>query len=284
MPNNKIIKVCEVISVIDNDDGKRIKARLLPDDNGRKEKDIPYAFPLIPKLIQITPKVGEAVLIITAILDSGDSERFYIGPVISQPQKRYKDDYNGNARSLFKGAMFSALKSPKTNPKTEGIYANDDDIAITSRENTDILLRDNDVFLRCGVHLTNPITHEDAEFNRKNPGYIKLNYNNYGKEGEKSSVNIVADKINILSHDSNYPFELNDKKDLISNDELEKIFKEAHQLPYGDKLVEFLKLFLKAFQTHRHPYSMLPLSPDINMRLLETYPLDSILSRSVKIN
>ena len=40
----------------------------------------------MPKLIHVKPKPGEAVLIMLQEQGATDSDRFYIGPLISQPQ------------------------------------------------------------------------------------------------------------------------------------------------------------------------------------------------------
>ena len=70
----------------DGYDGLRVRAELLQDEAGNYDK-IPWAFPLLPKVFQSIPKVGEAVFVI--VNDEGDktiSQRYFIGPIISQPQ------------------------------------------------------------------------------------------------------------------------------------------------------------------------------------------------------
>ena len=63
--NEHILRIGIVTSVIDPNDGCRIKARILTDDDALSDGDLPYAFPLLPKMVHITTKVGEAVIIIT---------------------------------------------------------------------------------------------------------------------------------------------------------------------------------------------------------------------------
>ena len=77
---------------------------------------------------------------------------------------------------------------------------------------------------------------------------------------------------------------MNDRKDLITDEELLKILKEAHPLPYGDELIDFLKKLIEVIRTHTHPFSMDPpcfTTPQIEV--LET-PLENMLSQSIRIN
>ena len=62
-------------------------------------------------------------------------------------------------------------------------------------------------------------------------------------EDDKSSViNIVGNKINLLSHNGSHTFELTNPEKLITEEEQEKINSSAHPIAYGDTLVEFLEL------------------------------------------
>jgi hypothetical protein len=75
-----IVRICEVISVDDKNDGDRIKVRMHPEDNHKKSIDeYDYCFPLLPKMLHVKPKVGESVMIITAIANNGDSQRLHLG-------------------------------------------------------------------------------------------------------------------------------------------------------------------------------------------------------------
>ena len=80
--NNMIIKICEVISIEDPLKGDRIKVRLYPEDAFKSETDIPYAYPLLPKMLHIMPKIGERVLVLLTGVGDGYSNRYYIGPII----------------------------------------------------------------------------------------------------------------------------------------------------------------------------------------------------------
>ena len=73
-----------------------------------------------------------------------------------------------------------------------------------------------------------------------------------------SVVNVVANKINLISHNGEHTFDLTNPKGLITDDEQKEINSKAHPLVYGDKLVEFLDLLRKYVDLHVHPYNGLP--------------------------
>ena len=84
------VRYCKVLSIKDDTDSDLIQVRIEPEDNGIKnDKKLPYAYPLLPKAFHVKPKVGEGVLVFVAIADDANSQRYYIGPVISQDQKLF---------------------------------------------------------------------------------------------------------------------------------------------------------------------------------------------------
>jgi len=286
--NGIILKICPVISLHDESDGERIKVRLSPEDDRKSDNDLPYAFPLLPKMLHIKPKVGEAVLVILTEVGNGLSNRYYIGPIISQPQYLSGDDYGLNSMSLYPGSHKEPDVAPSTNADSQGAFANDEDIAFYGRKKGDIILTDDDVRIRCGSRMRDISAKGDIIFNRTNPAYIHLKHtdNNRGEEGDEynSTATIVADKINLIGNNSKTPFKTNDKKHLIADDEMQNIIEKAHQLPYGDILVDFLKLFIRAFANHSHPYPGLPPCQTEDYLQTTSYDLEKILSDSVRIN
>lgn len=289
MNNGIVAKICQVIDIYDDTDGARVKVRLSPEDDRIEEKEIPYAFPLLPKLIHIKPKVGEFVIIILTETSNGNSNRYYIGPIISQPQFMDNESYIYRALSLYPGNKLMPDIAPSTNPESHGALANDDDVAIYGRNKNDIILTDDDVRIRCGSRLKDASEKGGIVFNRTDPAFIHLKHsdNKRGSDSDnqyRSTATIVADKINLIGHQSNTPFKTNDKKDLITDAEMEKILEKAHQLPYGDVLVEFLKMFVNAFALHTHPYPGMTPCQTSEFIDTTTYDLDKILSDSVRIN
>ena len=288
--DNIIIRFCEVLSVEDDTEGMRIKVKMPYEDEDITDiNDLPYVFPLLPKMLHITPKVGECVLIILQNQGEYKGNRFFIGPVISQPYYMNFDPYEFSSRSMFDGSkIINPLPNPKRNPDNDGTLNDYDDISIIGRKNTDITLKDNEIRLRCGFKKNpegKPI--DTLYFNKNDMAYIQMKYNRMIDEKGKeynSAINIVADKINLLSHDSNTFFNLNDKKDLISEEEMDKIMKNAHPIPYGDELINLLKELIRVFKNHTHPFAMDP--PKLTQTDNESISkdLNSILSKSIKIN
>ena len=288
MSNGVVIKLCQVISIVDDADGERIKVRLSPDDDRRTDEQLPYAFPLLPKMLHIKPKVGETVLIIPTELGNGLSTRYYIGPVISQPQFMDGDDFGLNALSLYPGTHKDPSVAPSTNPDSHGAFAEDSDIAVYGRKKNDIILTDDDIRIRSGARVRESGNKDNITFNRTDPAFIHLKHSD-GKRGTeedsyRSTATIVADKINLLGNNSKEPFKTNDKKKLITDEEMEKILEKAHQLPYGDILVDFLSLFVRTFSSHVHPYPGLPPCQTADYLETTSYDLNKILSESVRIN
>ena len=233
--DDKIFRECEVLSVIDDKAGLRIKVRFDPEDNYTKLDDLPFCYPLIPKHFHINPKVGELVLVITSRLGVSQDRRWFIGPIISQQYALNDDPFLSAHSILDNGRIITPLPRPELNPDNEGSYPDREDVAIQGRQNADLILKDHEVRLRCGFKREpNGIPENTLLFNREDLSYIQMKYKRLKDHKGKdfaSSINIVADRINLLSHDSKTPFTLNDRKALITDEELVKISREG--LRYG---------------------------------------------------
>lgn len=285
--DRSVLRECEVLSVDDPQGGGRIKVRMIPEDNNAASlDDIPYAFPLLPKILHVKPKVGEAVYVIPAVTRDGFSQRVYLGPIISQLPRIEKDDYATTALSMFPGAYYTPSAAASQNPETEGAYPNDDDIAILGRRNTDIQIKPNDIRIRAGVKKSSPVNRYSSTFNKKNPAYLKLKYHEDKSDNDeyKSTATLVADRINLIGNNSKEYFNTTDKTDLVTDSTMDEIMKKAHQLPYGDILIEFLDKLRKEVMTHTHPFPTLPPCSTESMVNIGTYNLKDMLSDSVRIN
>lgn len=293
-----LMRMAQVESVTDDTEGLRIKARIIEDGLCNVE-DIPYAFPLLPKVFQIVPKVGECVLIFNVEIGKTQSNRFYIGPILSQPQFYQKDSYDygrGSSISLLDNNGMSPLESINLNPDTEGAFPRKDDISIVGRQSEDVILKEGEIDIRCGIRQesidTNPSMKGYILYNNVDPSYIQLKYKpnlvaeKFGDkdDGTNSSVNIVADKINLISHQDNNQYNLTDKKDLITDEELKKILSTLHPAVYGDELINLLQLMIKAITTLTIPYPGLPPCKTDAIQLLEQYDLNKIKSQFVRLS
>lgn len=288
--NNNLIYMCRVLSVIDDSEGLRIKVRIpYLDDKTTPVSELPYVFPLLPKFMHVNPKNDEMVLVFLQSIGDSQGNRFFFGPVISQPQKMDFDAYNYSAQSLLRGNQIAKpLPAPSLNPDNYGTLPDREDIAIQGRGNSDVILKPSELRLRCGFKQNSLAFKEDClKFNKVDLGYIQMKYKRMKdhKNNDISSViNVVADRINLLSHDSKTYFNLTDPESLITEDEMKKIFENAHQLPYGDELVNFLKQLIQVFRNHTHPFSMdKPCFTEPDEKILSTN-LDEMLSNSIRIN
>lgn len=289
--DDKIFRECEVLSVIDDKAGLRIKVRITPDDADCETiDDLPFCYPLLPKHFHINPKEGEMVLVITGVLGVTKGRRWFIGPIISQQYNLNYDPFRYSAKSLLdKGKGATPLPRPELNPENEGSYPDREDIAIQGRQNADLILKDNEVRLRCGFKKepNSKKLENTLLFNREDLSYIQMKYKrlkDHKGNDFASSINIVADRINLLSHDSKTPFTLNDRKALITDEELVKILEQAHPLPYGDELIEFLKQLVEVIRTHTHPFAMDPPCFTTPQTEVLNTDLNEMLSNSIRIN
>lgn len=281
-------RLCRVISVKDEQGGARIQVRLYPeDDNVKDNNELPYCFPLMPKMLHCIPKVNETVIII--LPDAAKGSRFYIGPVISQDYRMNFDSFDFTSRLfLGTGNIGGLLPNPETNPENEGSYLDNDDIALRGRQDADVILKNREVRIRCGFkkYPTGPDS-TTLHFNREDLAYILMRYrktqDNKGKD-YSSSINLVADRINLLSHDSPEVFALSDRKDLITDEEMKTILEKAHPLPYGDDLMIFLSDLVEIIKTHSHPFAQDPPAFNEQQQVVLQADLNQMLSKSVRIN
>ena len=295
----------------------RIQARTNEDGGGQ----LPWAFPLLPKQFQVVPKVGEGVFIIEE--NGKGSNRYYIGPIISQPQFNEKCEFSygrGQALSVLNGGQIGPLPNIKNDARTEGSFARLGSVSVVGRESQDIILDkavnngSDQVLIRCGVRKEDTLNKIAANqdglisnvgkviFNDIDPAYIQLKYktnlankvDNYNAEaGTKSptpsstnsAINIVADKINLIGvGDESINSPKTDRNDMIRDDDMEEIMSDLHQLPKGDVLVKFLKLMRDALLTHNHPWANLPPYNANYVKSLSNFDINTILSEYVRIS
>lgn len=282
----------EVVSIDDPYSTGQIKVRLNIDGDV-SDAQLPIALPLLPKYLNIFPKVGERVSVIVTYLTLGNqssnsSTRFWIGPWVSQPQKLNGEDYINSFSDRPDGyiTLKPGLEKVPTSP---GVYPTKDYIAIQGRNNTDINLKDREVLLRAGKF----VPDRPNVFNNTDPGYIQIRYltkedNNVTDDSNTigSNINVVGNYINLLSQkgEISSKFSLNNRDSMITNDDQSFINKNTHPIPFGDILLEFLKLVKNYAATHVHPYHAMPSDPDESVTKLLNFDLNSILNNNVRTN
>lgn len=281
-------------------DGLRIRAEFEGSDFPKDKKEIPWAFPLLPKVFQSVPKVGEAVFIFYH--DGKNGQRYYLGPIISQPQF-FNYAEKKTATSLLKpneSAPLERISDDEGN--TNGAFPKTSDVAVIGRGSEDIILRYDDrtrkseIQLRAGVRKEpindpNPNMIGNIIFNKMDPAYIQLKFKNglasKNKQDGNSIINMVADRINIMSNkDENIAHNIKDQNDMIADSKMDEVMSQLHQVPMGDKLVNLLELMKNCIIYHMHAWSGLESCGDRRGYLdsLKSFDINSILSEYVRIS
>lgn len=297
-----------VVSNDDPYDAGRIRVRIdgvdndVPQNtelNSPKDGGLPWCQPLLPKYINVVPKVGETVKIAVHDYRNKKIRREYIGPVIAQQRppdfidspyfpskwRVETDEYNG-----------AWTQEPESIDGDWKIYPDKDDIGISGRKNTDFILRSkknyDEVILRAAKIDYQSIINNQAsqnnsnvvggsfKLNKKNPAYITINhtlpqtYPSLGTQREtnkklnldkdRTHINFVADKINLISHEGSERKGF--VKSILKGDDILTQIKteneKLHPLLYGDVLWEFLVKMRAYVEGHIHKGSRLPADGD----------------------
>tara|TARA_R110000782_G_scaffold65140_1_gene132664 strand:- start:4598 stop:5584 length:987 start_codon:yes stop_codon:yes gene_type:complete len=308
--NYKHIVIGEVVSVGDVKGLGRIKVRVkgpisLGGDDGVLDKDLPWCFPLMPKMFSIQPKPKESVYLLNFGREKQHVDRMYLGPIISQPQKLNFDAHYGSALAAFSFGTQEANIDVNTIPEILGVFPNPSDVSIEGRDNTDMIHKNNEILIRAGKFIsstpstTNPYPFK---FNKTTQGYIQIkgSVNLGGSSSQKGSVtNVISNKINLLTHEGGSPrYNITNQNNLISDEELGKILSSeteggAHRLPFGDVLLEYLRLLKNALYYHVHNgngNSATDLTTSGNIQALAAFKAKAddlekaMLSNNVRIN
>jgi hypothetical protein len=266
----------EVISVIDDTQGRRIKVRIPDIDNSISNENLPWAYPAQSIFFFVMPKVGEMVRIFLEDVRYTQRGRFWMGSIISQPQKiEYDSIYT--ALSTTNMAISAPEKAPNTFPDAVGVYPNIEDIGVIGRVNTDVILRVNDLEIRAGQHEPDDL----LKLNKKNPASVRLSFDKVQESDNYTSSNIVmADRIALLSHEGSPKF----KAAAFTSDDRNNVFETGHPMIRGDVAVAIFKIFRDAIVQHLHGYSGVPPDPSAVITNLQSIDFESMLQRNIVIN
>lgn len=302
---DKNVQLGEVVSIEDGNFLGRIKVRIKGPyskggDDGVLDEDLPWCTPMIPKFYSSQPKVGEAVFIFVFSNETIHIDRMYLGPIISQPQQLNYDPFYTSALSSFTFGSETPNKSVNDIPQIKGVFPAPEDISVQGRYNTDITQKTNEVVIRAGKFKSytpdqsNPF---NFAFNARTQAYIQIKNDvqvfpkgdtYLPKEESFGTVtNIVANKINLITHADGSPrFNVTNQDNLISDDEMTRILDEAHQLPFGDVLLEYLRLMKDALLFHVHNGNGKPSSGEslVQFRDKAAGLEKAMLSKNIRIN
>lgn len=294
MAQGAVIRFGKVTNVKDPHGGGRIQVRTPYDNIIENDENLPYYFPLLPKMFHVIPKVGEMVMVFSMVPGEYNHLNFYIGPVISQLDKLYKEDADYSIPDIGYEGWGPNPEIKKGVKPT--LYPDVEDISIEGRRDTGVQLKDEEVRIKAGVKV---VGDKGPKNNTETPAFISLKYypkNDYELDGFKSTATIVADKINLIGTHTTDPAtkeipvtenkdtDAEEKDNLISDSAMKELINKAHQIPYGDTLIEFLDILRTAFAKHVHPFPTMAPCNDDNMKAVAGYDLQGILSDNVRIN
>jgi hypothetical protein len=110
----------------------------------------------------------------------------------------------------------------------------------------------------------------------------KLEFSKANSGVKSSIINVVADRINLVSHDGEHTYELTDNEKLITPETQNDIHTTAQSIVFGEKLVEFLELVKNYVNSHIHPFSGLPADPEASKLNVLNFDLQTILNKNIK--
>ena len=274
---NRTIFYGEVISIDDDVDGGRIKVRIPDLDNRTPDDSLPWSYPLLPKFFHLYPQVGEMVRIFVEDNKFPERSRFWLGSIISQPQKIGYDS-KFSALSTTNLGYSDPDKAPTTYPDADGVYPLKTDVAIVGKVNTDIILRLNEVHIRAGKHENGDV----LKLNTANPASIDMIYEPLDGNTNTyySNTVIMSDKIALISHEGNPKF----KSARVTVEDRARIFEEGHPIARADVLVEALNVMRSALIGHIHGYSGIVPDKNAIINKLEDLQFDQILQKNIVTN
>lgn len=302
---NKNIYIAKVHSVEDDYNVGRIKVFI--DGVDIPNKELPYAYPLMSRIVHIMPKPGELVLVFFADAKKEKesqklSNRFWIGPIISNYEHIDFDTLDLTASSplinngqvdLNKILTYTNLSDPLQNKsrnrknKERGVFPVDNEtpplinnlneVSIIGRNNTDIVQSENKIKLRAGKHKKD----KPIEPNTQNPAYSVLEFID-----DNTSYGLTAgDEIYLVSHKGRFKF-----KKTLTKDDIADLKQNSQSMLYGELTVQYLKTLTEVFLNHVHSHPQLPptygaTSPykieDLRKQLQN---IENLLAKNLKIN
>lgn len=265
---------------------------------------VPYCFPLLPKNLQILPKLGEMCLVLVEDIKNPQQNRYWIGSLFSQKSKLSYEKSQSGADLLNKNVVPGISRKLNQNLEKRGDFTGGFpekfDISLMGRNNADIVLPTNkekgdrinskgEVLIRAGKFKFNPFG--ELELNTKNPGFLRIKTANQLGDFENTSTHsmLYSDYISLVSYknsdgSSGVPF-IRQINPLIETDrELFNFHDSLSPLVRGDRLVTFLELLVNYVKNHNHPYPKLPATNANSKPEIEKFNLKSILSPHIRIN
>jgi hypothetical protein len=150
--------------------------------------DLPNCFTLMPKFSATVPKLGETVLLFLSDSNDRYSDRYYIGPIISNFTLLDKQTLTAGSTANLSTGLYLPQQDISKLESAKGIYAEydtDNTMVIQGRNNADIVFKNSEVLIRAGKF----VESKPEEFNQTNPAYVQIkNGFNYTDETSKNTT------------------------------------------------------------------------------------------------
>ena len=294
---NKNIHFAKVLSVDDDLNVGRIKVYI--DGIDLPKTELPYAYPLMSRIMHIMPKVGEVVLVFFA--DSKKekesqklSNRFWIGPIITNYEYIENDNQDFSflqntvlTKNLSRDPLQNAVRVTNKKNSEIGVFPVDnatpplvnnlDEVSIIGRNNTDIVQSNNKIKLRAGKHKKN----KPDKQNNTNPVYSVLEFID-----ENTSYGLTAgDEIYLVSHKGRFKF-----KKILTDSDLSDLRQNTQSMLYGELTIQYLKTLTEVFLSHihQHPQKEPTYSQNSKYKIedlrKELQNIENLLAKNLKIN
>ena len=286
-----------VVSSEDPLEQGRIVARLVSVDEkgnikGGKDKDtpddrLPFCMPMKSSFFHALPNDGEMVFLILENPSDISAPRYWTGPIISS-QLRLKFQSYQESIKIYDKTRFNINQKIESRLDASNLLPTKSDIALIGRDDAYLILRPKKVDIIAGLFKEGTYLN-----NTETPCYIRLEQKTNDKTknlkfDKYSNIEIHGSVINLYSPIGKFrdksleQFEISDHLDSFS-----EISRKLHPSVFGDELVSFLDLFIKAFLNHIHT-PQLPPADNAIINQLKKYTkegeLQRLLSNHIRIN
>ena len=153
--------------------------------------------PFLPPFVNIIPQVNENVKIIVYDPSNKTQNKEYIGPTISQPTKYSYQQYAGGRLHTSKGVRVKPTTNISESDISNNTFAYPDKIALSGRDNTDIIFGSSEILLRAGKFVENKT---NPEFPVYNPQMSTIQITNYPSKlslEEKEITKEIVEEVGI---------------------------------------------------------------------------------------
>jgi hypothetical protein len=243
------------------DDGtQRIKVLIRGVDKPDEPIDeLAYCHPLLPRMFAVQPQVGETVKIMMTDHGNTDVGRLWIGPIISQPEKIKNDPWFHTALAGREGGLMD-LGPKLPDDVLKAIYPLPDDVGLLGRDNSDIILRKDEVIIRAGKH----VLDQPTQINKKNPAYINISVLRPSDLDDEETTNPTEIKLNLGENRTDTvlmsnklfligrPTNSRIVKPLLEKSDHRTLEEKLHPVVYGDVLYEFMTILRNWISSHKH--------------------------------